>query len=96
MRHLREKDGDTGTVLMVQVENEIGFLGDAREHGTEAEKAWEMGKERDEERFQAAAYARYAEAVARAGKQEYALPMFVNAALNSRGRKPESIPPPVR
>jgi hypothetical protein len=92
MRHLREKDGDTGTVLMVQVENEIGFLGDAREHGTEAEKAWEMGKERDEERFQAAAYARYAEAVARAGKQEYALPMFVNAALNSRGRKPGEYP----
>ena len=92
MRHLREKDGDTGTVLMVQVENEIGFLGDAREHGTEAEKAWEMGKERDEERFQAAAYARYAEAVARAGKQEYALPMFVNAALNSRDRKPGEYP----
>jgi len=92
MKHLRETDGDTGTVLMVQVENEIGFLGDAREHGKAAEKAWNSGKERDEERFQARAYARYAQEVARAGKKEYALPMFVNAALNSRGRKPGEYP----
>lgn len=92
MRHLRETDGNTGTVLMVQVENEIGFLGDAREHGTAAQKAWKRCGEKDEERFQARAYARYAEAVAKAGKKEYALPMYVNAALNSRGRKPGEYP----
>ena len=92
MRHLREADGGIGTVLMVQVENEIGLLGDAREHGKEAEKAWKSGRERDGERFQARAYARYAGAVAQAGKQEYGLPMFVNAALNSRGRKPGEYP----
>ena len=92
MRHLKEADGETGTVLMVQVENEIGFLGDAREHGAAAEKAYARSSEKDEERFQARAYARYAEAVARAGKKEYNLPMFVNAALNSRGRKPGEYP----
>ena len=92
MRHLKEADGDTGTVLMVQVENEIGFLGDAREHGAAAEKAFARSSEKDEERFQACAYARYAQAVAQAGKKEYNLPMFVNAALNSRGRKPGEYP----
>ena len=92
MRHLRETDGEIGTVLMVQVENEIGFLGDAREHGKAAEKAWKRSREKDEERFQALAYARYAEAVAKAGKKEYPLPMYVNAALNSRGRKPGEYP----
>ena len=92
MRHLRETDGEIGTVLMVQVENEIGFLGDAREHGKAAEKAWKRSREKDEERFQARAYARYAEAVAKAGKKEYPLPMYVNAALNSRGRKPGEYP----
>ncbi len=92
MRHLREKDSGTGTVLMVQVENEIGFLGDAREHGPAAEKAWKASGEKDEERFQARAYARYAQAVAAAGKKEYPLPMYVNAALNSRGRKAGEYP----
>jgi len=92
MRHLKETDGGTGTVLMVQVENEIGFLGDAREHGPEAEKAWKKSREKDEERFQAAAYARYAGAVAKAGKKEYDIPMFVNAALDSRGRKAGEYP----
>ncbi len=27
MRHLKERDGEQQTVLMIQVENEIGFLG---------------------------------------------------------------------
>ena len=92
LRHLRETDGTTGTVLMVQVENEIGFLGDAREHGKAAEKAWKRSAEKDEERFQAHAYAKYAGAVAAAGKKKYALPMYVNAALNSRGRRPGEYP----
>jgi len=92
MRHLRETDGEDGTVLMVQVENEIGFLGDAREHGSAAQKAWKKSSEKDEERFQAAAYARYAGAVAAAGKKEYNIPMYVNAALNSRGRKAGEYP----
>ena len=31
MRHLRRHDEDQGTVLMVQVENEVGLLGDSRD-----------------------------------------------------------------
>jgi len=92
MRHLKAADGDTGTVLMVQVENEIGFLGDAREHGPKADAAFRKGRDKDEERFQARAYARYAQAVAAAGKKEYNLPMYVNVALNSRGRKAGEYP----
>jgi len=40
MAHLREVDGKRGTVIMVQVENEIGFLPDAREHGADANAAF--------------------------------------------------------
>ena len=40
LRHLRDIDGDAQTVMMVQIENEIGFLPDAREHGPRADAAW--------------------------------------------------------
>ena len=46
MKHLRESDSETGTVLMVQVENEIGLLGGAREFGKAAQKAWKKGSGR--------------------------------------------------
>ena len=39
MRHLRESDAEH-TVLIVQVENEIGMIPDARDHSAEAERAW--------------------------------------------------------
>jgi len=45
-----------------------------------------------EERFMAWHYARYVDVVARAGKAEYALPMFVNAALNRPGHRPGQYP----
>ena len=38
MRHLREIDGEQHTVVMVQVENEIGMIPEARDHASEAEK----------------------------------------------------------
>ena len=38
MRHLREVDGDHSTVIMVQVENEVGVLGDSRDRSTLAEE----------------------------------------------------------
>lgn len=38
MRHLREIDGEQHTVVMVQVENEIGMIPEARDHAPEAEK----------------------------------------------------------
>lgn len=40
MAHLRKVDGDRHTVIMVQVENEVGFLPDAREHGRVADAAF--------------------------------------------------------
>lgn len=40
LRHVRDVDSGGRTVLMVQVENEIGFLPDPREHGPRADAAW--------------------------------------------------------
>jgi hypothetical protein len=45
-----------------------------------------------EEVFMAWHFARYAEAVAAAGKREYPLPMFVNAALIRPGHQPGQYP----
>lgn len=115
MAHLKRVDSERRTVIMVQVENEIGFLPFAREHGPAADAAFAQpvpqalidamapGRSGDwatvfgegpagEEIFQAWAYARYTEAVAAAGKAEYPLPMFVNAALNRPGRAPGEYP----
>lgn len=41
MQHLREVDGREHTVLMMQVENEVGVLGDTRDHSAVANKAFE-------------------------------------------------------
>jgi beta-galactosidase GanA len=38
MRHIREADGRNHTVLMMQVENEVGVLGDSRDRCPQAEK----------------------------------------------------------
>lgn len=40
MKHLAEVDGDDRTVIMVQVENETGLLGDSRDRSTAAKKAF--------------------------------------------------------
>ncbi len=40
MRHIREVDGDAHTVLMMQVENEVGVLGDTRDRSPIANKAY--------------------------------------------------------
>ena len=91
MRHLREVDGMRHTVIMVQVENEVGFLPDAREHGPLADVAFAKAGG-DEEAFTATAYARFIEAVAVAGKREYPLPMYVNGAQGRPGVKPGAYP----
>src|SRR5450755_792064 len=119
MRHTREVDR-THRVIMVQVENEVGVLGDARDRSPAADEAfakpvpkdlmdyltkhkqdllsefkqvwdaagartsgtWEevFGKgAKADEIFMGWNYARYINAVAEAGKKEYAIPMFVNA-----------------
>jgi Domain of unknown function (DUF5597)/Beta-galactosidase len=116
IRHAREKDSDQQTVLMVQVENEVGYLGSGRDRSPEANRIFhgpvpdvlirtltakrlqlspelaahfnEHGHTWSEvfggaadEVFMAWTYAGYIEAVAHAGKSEYALPMYVNAQL---------------
>lgn len=131
MKYVKKADGSEGTVIMVQVENEIGMLGDARDHSRLAQNAynspvpydmiymltsgkanehinnvWEAAGKATEgswkdvfgtsleadEIFMAYWYARYTERVAAAGKAEYDIPMFVNTALNSRGRKAGEYP----
>jgi beta-galactosidase GanA len=133
MRHIKEIDGNDQTVIMVQVENEIGMLTEAREYTAEANKAfnsevpadlvshlqknrealvpelkerwaangyltkgnWEklFGRSLEtDEIFQAYYYAKFTNAVAQAGKAEYNMPMFVNAALNHRNVKPGEYP----
>ena len=133
MKHIKETDANDQTVLMMQVENEIGMLTEAREYTPEANAAfnrevpaelmnhlqknkdslapefkerwaangyrskgnWEkiFGKSlQTDEIFQAYYYATYTNAVAEAGKKEYALPMFVNAALNYKNVQPGNYP----
>ena len=40
MQHIREVDSRDHTVIMMQVENEVGILGDARDHSDAANKAF--------------------------------------------------------
>ena len=40
MSHIREVDGKEHTVLMMQVENEVGVLGDSRDHSPAANEAY--------------------------------------------------------
>ncbi|HEY5463544.1 MAG TPA: DUF5597 domain-containing protein [Hanamia sp.] len=132
MKHLKETD-TSHTVIMMQVENEIGMLTEAREYTAEANKAfntevpkelldyliknedslvpelkvhwsktnfatkgnWEkvFGKSlATDELFQAWYYAKYTNTIAAAGKKEYRLPMYVNAALNYRNVQPGQYP----
>jgi hypothetical protein len=123
MRHVKEVDGRQHTVVMIQLENEVGMSGGSRDRSPAAEKAfagpvpkelmdylqqrkdalipefrqvweaagfktsgsWEevFGKNAaTDEIFMAWSYARYIGRVAEAGKAEYPLPMYVNAALS--------------
>jgi hypothetical protein len=40
MKHIREVDGEAHTVLMIQVENEVGVIGPSRDHSPVANKAF--------------------------------------------------------
>ena len=122
MRHVREMDSRQRTVIMIQVENEVGMPGDTRDRSPLANRAyegpvpkelmdylqrhketlipefrqvWEASGFRTsgtweevfgrsiatDDIFMAWNYARYVGRVVEAGKAEYPLPMFVNAAL---------------
>jgi hypothetical protein len=122
MQHLRSVDSAKRTVLLVQVENEVGVIPQSRDHSAVADAAfaspvpallmhfleahrtsldpefraaWEAagGKANGtwqevfgknlltDDLFMAWQYATYIEAVAQAGKAQYSLPMYANAAL---------------
>ena len=40
MKHIRTMDGKQNTVVMIQVENEIGMIPEAKDYCAEAEKAF--------------------------------------------------------
>ncbi|MDV6329900.1 DUF5597 domain-containing protein [Asticcacaulis sp. 201] len=96
MAHLAVSD-TARTCIMVQVENELGMVPDARDYSKEAESAWNKsvpGKSPDAggdwtsvygdlaaSAFMADGFSKYIEDVARAGKRNYPLPLYVNASL---------------
>ena len=133
MRHLREFDANDHTVIMVQVENEIGMIPDSRDRSAvandlfaqpvpaelmsylqehkeqlipEFRSVWANNNYKTrgswqevfgsgpgtDELFMAWYFARYTNRVADAGKTEYSLPMFVNAALIRPGHQPGQYP----
>jgi beta-galactosidase GanA len=90
MRHLAVTDRQR-TVIMVQGENEIGMIPDARDHSAEAEAAFAReGRGLSDEAFMARAFARATGRIAGQGKASYPLPMYVNAALPRPGAQPGS------
>lgn len=115
MKHIRWIDEKENTIIMMQVENEIGMLESARDHSPLAQKAYrqtvpaalikalKLNKKGTwaevfgtdcyaDEKFQAYHYAKYVEEIVSAGKAIHNIPMYVNAAMNSRGRKPGEYP----
>lgn len=132
LSHLADVDKE-GTVLMVQIENEIGMLEDARDYSAAAQREYDKGvpsqliafleknkkslhpqlleRWRDngmkragswrevfgddiysDEYFMAWNYAAYVERLAREARDILGRPLYVNAAMNSRGRKPGEYP----
>ena len=136
MRHVKEVDGRAHTVIMIQVENEVGLRGDSRDRSPAANQAfaapvpkdlmdylqqhkdslipefrqvwekagfktsgtWEevFGKGAAEHQirmtdqiFMAWHFAHYVGRVAEAGKAEYPIPMYMNAALYRIGMGPQ-------
>lgn len=115
MKHIAQKDKAIGTVIMIQIENEIGMLEDARDHSPLAEKAYKQPVPQEllnrlglkqkgswaevfgtddyaDEKFMAYHYAKYVEHLAQAARRIYDMLLYVNAAMNSRGRKPGEYP----
>lgn len=133
MTHIAAADKEIGTVLMIQIENEIGMLEDARDHSKEANKLfgapvpesltkylsknkktlhpkmqakWAANGHKTQgtwqeifgddlytdELFMAWHYAQYVEKLAQTARNIHNIPLFVNAAMNSRGRQPGQYP----
>ncbi|MBM6864764.1 DUF5597 domain-containing protein [Bacteroides caecigallinarum] len=133
LSHIKDVDEKENTVIMIQVENEIGMLESARDHsktanliiaseiptelkrylkdnkktlhpwlkdkwqkaGGKTDGNWEKVFGKDiytDEIFMAWQYAAYVEKMIQKGREVYNLPMYVNAAMNSRNRKPGEYP----
>ena len=100
MRHIKERDPQREVIIMIQIENEIGMLESARDHSPLAEKAYNKERwaerygtdEYADEKFMALNYARYVEHLAKAAREIHDMPLYVNAAMNSRGRRPGEYP----
>lgn len=133
LRHIESTD-TAGSVIMLQIENEIGMLEDARDHSKLAEAAYRKGvpaelvnhldknkkslhpvllkKWQDagmkqsgswtdlfgddiytDEIFMAYHYAKYVEGLAEIARSIFPeMPLYVNAAMNSRSRRPGEYP----
>jgi hypothetical protein len=131
MKWTREFDANDQTVIMAQVENEIGMIPEARDHSEQSQSIYEspvpanvlsalknnaLGNEiaaiwkqsgrntagnwpdvfgaapQGEEIFSSWQFAKFVQTVASAGKKEYPIPMFVNAALIRPGFLPGEYP----
>ncbi|MEN2487810.1 DUF5597 domain-containing protein [Flavobacterium sp. B11] len=133
MAHIKDFDQKEQTVIMIQVENEIGMLPTARDYHPLANEAFkkEVPKEllqylqknkeklvpefseiwkkngfktkgnweevfgkglHTDEIFMAWYFSKFTNIIAKAGKDIYPLPMFVNAALNAPEKKPGQYP----
>ena len=76
------------------------MLESARDHSPLAERVYKQEKWAErygtddyaDERFMAQGYARYVEHLACAARKIHDIPLYVNAAMNSRGRKPGEYP----
>lgn len=93
MQYLKSKD-KKNTVVMVQVENEMGLLGSSRDFSAAAEAAWQQAGLPDDwwhhEKFMAEAFAKYTNAIAKAGKEIKDIPMYVNAWLGPQAGQTEA------
>ncbi|WP_281631437.1 DUF5597 domain-containing protein [Flavobacterium luteolum] len=133
MAHIKDFDQKEQTVIMIQVENEIGMLPTARDYHPLANEAFkkEVPKEllqylqknkeklvpefseiwskngfktkgnweevfgkglHTDEIFMAWYFSKFTNIIAKAGKDIYPIPMFVNAALNAPEKKPGQYP----
>jgi len=133
MAHIKDFDQKDQTVIMIQVENEIGMLPTARDYHPLANEAFKKEVPKDllqylqknkeklvpefleiwkkngfktkgnweeifgkglhtDEIFMAWYFSKFTNIVAKAGKDAYPIPMFVNAALNAPEKKPGQYP----
>ena len=127
VKHISETGSDV--VQMIQVENEIGMLEDARDHSSMAEAIYKKGVPQElisylsknkkslhpwlkqrvsfggkswtevfgddiytDEIFMAYYYAKYVGRLCETARRYTQMPLYVNAAMNSRGRKPGQYP----